>query len=401
MDDISTATDTLQAIEKRKEALAAEKASEEGYTGNSPELRYMGESAHQNETLAAKFKCPNCNAEITFKPETQDFACDYCESRFTAKEMEEAIKAAREREKDAKEQEAIHDFESHTNIYRCGTCGAEIMADDRATATFCYYCHEPVILAGRLTGEYKPNKIIAFKLTRNQAEEKFLSWCKKRWFLPKSFSSDAQLEKMTGLYVPFWVADCDMTAVFEATGKKVRHWVSGNYQYTETKEYHIIRNAKICTDGIPADGESKIDDLLMESIEPFDYRDLMDFSMSYFSGFYADKYDVDKKAIFPRIKGRATNAAKQIIKSSISGYSAVHPTSERYNIINTNWQYMMLPVWFMTYKYNDSVYSFAINGQTGKLAGTPPLDKGRLVRFCIGLAAAAALAVGLFGGLLL
>ncbi len=123
--------------------------------------------------------------------------------------------------------------------------------------------------------------------------------------------------------------------------------------------------------------------------------------MSYFSGFYADKYDVDKKAVFPRIRGRATDAAKQIIKSSISGYSAVHPTSERYNIINTNWQYMMLPVWFMTYKYNDSVYSFAINGQTGKLAGTPPLDKGRLVRFCIGLAAAAALVVGLFGGLLL
>ena len=183
---------------------------------------------------------------------------------------------------------------------------------------------------------------------------------------------------MTGLYVPFWVTNCDISAKFHAIGKKIRHWTSGDYRYTETQEYSIVRNAKIVTKGIPADGESKIEDVLMESIEPFDYNDLKDFSMSYFSGFFADKYDVDKAGVFPRIKERATIAGKKIIQKSIGSYSSVSVQNESYNINKTKWQYIMLPVWFMTYNYKDTIYEFAINGQTGKLAGTPPLDKKKL-----------------------
>lgn len=350
---------------------------------------------------AIQYKCPNCCADLKFQPETQNFGCEYCLSTFSEAEIK--IICAKEENSipDEVEVETAQEFEEHTNLYRCSSCGAEIIADDNQTATFCYYCHNPVILSGRLSGEYKPGKVIGFNLTREQAEQKFRQWCEKRWFLPKDFTSDSQLEKMTGLYVPFWVADCDMTAEFFARGKKVRTWIMGSYRYTETKIYDIIRCADIYTDGIPADGESKIDDLLMESIEPFDYKDAKPFSMSYFSGFYADKYDVDKAAVFPRIRNRAETAAKGVIKESIGGYSSVSVTSETYNILGTKWEYMMLPVWFMTYKYKGSIYSFAINGQTGKLAGTPPLDKLRLRLFSAGIGFAAALAAFILGGILL
>ena len=82
-------------------------------------------------------------------------------------------------------------------------------------------------------------------------------------------------------------------------------------------------------------------------------------------------------------------------------YSTLNVTSEQYNIYQTEWQYMMLPVWFMTYKYNGKIYEFAINGQTGKLAGTPPLDKNKLLRFCIGLGVAVTAAAALIGGVIL
>ncbi len=347
---------------------------------------------------AIKYKCPNCNAELTFKPETQDFGCDYCDSHFSEAEIKIICAKAENSIPDEKEEQAKKEFEEHVNIYHCGSCGAEIIADDQQTATFCYYCHEPVILSGRLSGDYKPSKVIGFKLTRSDALSAFKSWCGKRWFVPKDFKSEQQLEKMTGLYVPFWVADCDITAEYSAIGKKVRSWSSGSYRYTETKEYNVIRDAMIYTDGIPADGESKIDDMLMEAIEPFNYNEAKKFSMSYFSGFFADKYDVDKAAVFPRIRSRATAAARDIIKSSVSAYSSVSVRNEHYNIINTKWEYMMLPVWFMTYKYKGLIYSFAVNGQTGKLAGTPPLDKKKLGLFCAGIGALIAAAAYLIGG---
>lgn len=288
------------------------------------------------------------------------------------------------------------EFESHTNLYHCSTCGADIMADDQTTATFCYYCHSPVILAGRLTGEFKPDKVIGFRITKETAIEYFRRWCASKPFIPRDFRSQQQLEKMTGLYVPFWLADCDVSANYQAIGKTKHSWTSGDYRYTETKEYSVARSAGIIVNGVPADGESKIEDVLMESIEPFNYDDMQDFSMSYLTGFFADKYDVDKAGAFPHIKQRVTQACKRVMSESVTGYTSVSVQHESYNINQTKWQYTMLPVWFMSYKYNNKVYEFVINGQTGKLAGTPPLDKKKLALCSVlfGIAVAVLIFIG-------
>jgi len=343
---------------------------------------------------AFQYKCPNCNAELKFSPENQKLNCEYCLSEFTIDEIRQIY----DEEIPAEQVQESNEFEEHTNLYHCASCGADIMVEDKQTAAFCYYCHNPVILAGKMTGDYRPSKVIGFKITREQAVSAFKEWCGKRKFVPKDFRTEQQLEKMTGLYVPFWVADCDIKADFQAIGKQVRSWTSGNYRFTEVKEYNVVRQGKIYTNGIPADGESKIDDLLMESIEPFNYGELKDFDMSYLSGFYADKYDVDKAGVFPRIKERALSAGKNHLRNSISGYSSFAVERENYTIQKTKWNYMLLPVWFMTYKYNDKVYEFALNGQTGKLAGTPPLDKKKLKLFCIGLGIAVTAIGTLIGG---
>lgn len=326
---------------------------------------------------AAKYKCPNCDAELIFNPETQQLSCDYCRSSFTMEQIQQ-IYADVDTNIPPPD---TSDFESHTNLYHCSTCGADIMADDQTTATFCYYCHSPVILSGRLTGQYRPDKVIGFRITRENAIEAFKKWCSSKMFIPRDFKSQQQLEKMTGLYVPFWLADCDVSANYHAIGKYKRSWSSGSYRYTETKEYAVERSAGIKVTKVPADGESKIEDLLMESIEPFNYEDMKDFSMSYLTGFFADKYDVDKSGVFPRIKERVSQACRKVMNESLAGYDSVSVQSESYNINRTDWQYTMLPVWFMSYKYNGKIYEFVINGQTGKLAGTPPLDKKKLALF--------------------
>ncbi len=347
---------------------------------------------------AAEYKCPNCSADLKFDPVTQKLSCEYCLSSFTIEEIKQICADTENSIPSAEETNMQQDFEEHTNLFHCASCGADIMCDDQQTALFCYYCHNPVILAGKMTGAYRPGKVIGFKLNREMALDMFNRWVQKRMFVPKEFKSEQQAEKITGLYVPFWVADCNVSADFSAVGKKIRHWVSGSYSYTETKEFRVVRRGNIYVDGIPADGESKIDDLLMESIEPFDYSELKDFSMSYLSGFFADKYDVDKAGVFPRIRSRASQAGKKVIRDSIGSYNSLAVHVEQYNIMNTDWEYMMLPVWFMTYKYKDKVYEFAINGQTGKLAGTPPLDIRMLRLVSLGIGAAVAVFLGLTGG---
>lgn len=346
---------------------------------------------------SVEYKCPNCCADLKFSPATQKLECEYCDSSFTVEEIKQ-ICAATENSIPPETVQAQNDFEDHTNLYHCKSCGAEIMADDQQTATFCYYCHNPVILSGKMSGAYKPSKVIGFKLTRENAVNIFKNWVKKRKFVPSDFKSEQQIEKITGLYVPFWLADCNIAVNYQGDGRISRSWTSGDYRYTETSVYRLIRTGTVVTQGIPADGESKIEDALMEAIEPYDYNELRDFSMSYLSGFFADKYDVEKANVFPRIRERAAKACMDVLKESLSGYSADTPRDDQINFRSTDWHYILLPVWFMSYNYGGKTYEFAINGQTGKLAGTPPLSKKKLAAFCAALGGVITILGTLIGG---
>jgi len=123
----------------------------------------------------------------------------------------------------------------------------------------------------------------------------------------------------------------------------------------------------------------------MEAVEPFNYNEVRPFAMQYLSGFYAEKYDMDYAAMFPRIQKRATQASDALLRSSMKGYDSISVTRSDIKVMNTHWDYMLLPVWFMTYQYAGKIYEFAINGQSGKFVGNPPISKGKTAAFCAGL----------------
>lgn len=342
-----------------------------------------------------QYKCPNCGASLEFQADSQKFSCEYCGSSFTEKQMkqmheEDSLSSEESAAKALSEQSVQQEFEEHNHLYNCPSCGAEIITDDVTAATFCVYCHSPVVLSGRLAGEFRPNLVLPFQLNREQALETFQKWCNQKWFLPRAFTSEVQLEKLTGIYIPFWMADCKMDADMHAIGKKIRSWQSGDYQYTETQEYAVHRRADLNFNGIPADGSSKTDDKLMEAIEPFRYEELKVFSMPYLSGFQAEKYDVNKQQVFPRIRQRAEESATSLLRSTIQGYNMVSVTSNQTNILKTDWNYVLLPVWMMTYQYRNQRYFFAMNGQTSKMAGRLPLSWAKVisVAFLVGMVTA-------------
>ena len=321
------------------------------------------------------YKCANCGGEMVWEPDKALFVCEYCTSEFT----EEEAKAASPQELT----EADNEFAGQTDVYTCTSCGAEIFCDHATAATFCCYCHNPVSLKGRLTGMYRPDKIIPFKFGRDRAVEAFKGICRKKKFLPGNFLSEANLEKLTGLYVPFWVADCETDA--KVMGRSVEsHSVRrGDRTHVTENTYRHEREARFTFKDIPADASKRIDDATMDAVEPFDFNELRDFDMTYLSGFLCDKYDVEKLEVLPRIQTRVEQTAVELLTADMSGHGAVTVTEKNVRIIGVNWRYIMLPVWFMSYKYRGKDYHFALNGQTAVLAGKFPVSAGKL--FLLGL----------------
>ncbi|MBQ2428946.1 MAG: TFIIB-type zinc ribbon-containing protein, partial [Ruminococcus sp.] len=205
-----------------------------------------------------EYKCPSCGAPLSFNPEKQNFACDYCGSEFTVQHIQ-SLYAQSEKTESINEQEVRQSEEQRAQAqktgrefnedfmvsYSCPSCGAEIMTAESTAATECYYCGNPVVLGSRLSGEFKPDSVIPFALTKDMAVDAFMKMCGKKKFLPAGFANKKQFEKMQGVYFPYWYVDEKMQSSAVATGKKVRHWTSGNRRYTETSTYRLFRTGDI------------------------------------------------------------------------------------------------------------------------------------------------------------
>lgn len=351
-----------------------------------------------------QYKCPNCSASLEFDAVTQRFHCAYCFSSFTHEEMEKLFRHNEEHPLDiaepeqSEEDKKIEEFGGGNNLYVCPNCGASIMTDETTAATSCYYCHSPVMLTGRLSGEYRPRYVIPFKTSKEQAQEKFRVWCGSKRFVPKGFKSIENAEKIEGIYIPYWLADCRLRLRLNGTAKISSSTRSGDYNVTHTKEYSVQREGEMFFMGVPCDGSSKAANMLMENIEPYDYKELEDFSMSYLSGHLAEKFDVTKEMVQPDIEKRIRDAGKAEILKTVTGYSSVSVTNEEYDTGKLGWQYALLPVWFLSYTYKGKEYCFAMNGQTGKFSGDLPVLKGLLRTLFILLGLGIFLIFGLIGG---
>lgn len=318
-------------------------------------------------------KCISCGATLPFNPKTQRWDCEYCGASYSLVELNEKEELRKKRKS--------YELDS----YHCPDCGAEIVADETTTATFCVYCGNTSIIKERIKGEFIPSKIIPFHTTKEQAITAFKKIKKGKIYAPKEFNDEKNIQKITGVYIPFWVYDCISNGNVRFDCKNIRSWTTGNYTYTKTDFYDVTRSGNMQFDNVPVDGSSKFDDDMMDSIEPFLYGGLKDFDISYLSGFLSEKYDVTKETASTRMKKRVENTTIDELKKTVNGYTSTSLKSANVELDIKEIEYMLLPVWMLNIKYKNKLYLFAMNGQTGKMIGNVPIAASKVVLTLISL----------------
>lgn len=334
-----------------------------------------------------EYKCLNCKAPLVFDPSSQKWKCDYCFSEFTKEQLDTADK----------EEELLDKEMPDLDSYHCTSCGAEIILDSTISATHCLYCKSPAIIQSRFTGKFKPKSLIPFKLTKSQAEEMYRKWIRKRLFAPSSFKTQEEIQRVTGVYAPFWLFDCTVDGQIEGEGTKVHSWMMGEYRYTQTKYYRVVRRGKVNYQRIPVDASKKLDDQWMYKIEPYNYRDLNDFAMQYMSGFMAEKYDVEADEANQVMKKRVEEYMEDRLKDTVQGYTSYLVKGKEMNLVDENHSYSLLPVYILINKYKEKEHIFMVNGQTGKVVGDAPISFVKQVAFVASVFAILWL-VAVFGG---
>ena len=260
-------------------------------------------------------------------------------------------------------------------LYVCESCGGEVVAEETTAAMRCPWCDNPIVMKGNVAGSLRPDYVLPFKLDKETAKNKLRSHLTGKKFLPAVFKDENHIDEIKGIYVPFWLFDADADADIRYRGTKTRSWISGKYQCTETSYYSLTRSGTIGFDNVPVDGSQKMADDLMESLEPFDCSELVDFQTAYLSGYLADKYDVSAEVSKERANTRVKKSVEEAFADTVDGYGGVTTEASSVKIDNGSAKYALLPVWILNTTWNGTKYLFAMNGQTGKFVGNLPLDK--------------------------
>ena len=349
--------------------------------------------------------------------------CDYCGSSYTVAQIEnyykgrnDAAVAAAKAAEDANVAEPVTEGEGvdgwnldstgsrwdaegeGLKVFNCPSCGAELICDDSTAATSCPYCDNPTVIPSTLSGSLKPDCIVPFKLDREQAKEAFRSHLKGKKLLPKLFYEESHLDEIKGIYVPFWLFDATANADITYTGTQYSTWSDANFNYTEHRVYDLVRSGELAFDNVPVDGSEKMANELMESIEPFDISEAVDFQTAYLTGYFADKYDVAASDCVSRANERMQQSVKDTFVSTTAGYSEVAPKASYIHVEKGSARYALLPVWILNTTWHGEKHVFAMNGQTGKFVGNLPCDdklKRKYQLLYTGIFAAALFAVEL------
>lgn len=357
------------------------------------------------------YQCINCRAPLTFDPATGQFACEYCGSSFTKEALEARLgdevmsDAPHTVTENGAEPSAYGEEDdaycAQMEEYACPNCGAVVACEGNTVATDCVYCHTPVIHRGKLSGQMRPARIVPFRFNRAKAEEVFLDFATKHRFVPRAFFAKDQLERLQGVYYPFWVTDADAAAGLDARATRVRSWRGGNYRYTETSHFKVIREGEIHFEDLTTSALSEADKRMLEGILPYPSEALEPFAMPYLSGFLTKKRDIEREALRAEVEGRMRTYSRDMLRETIRGYATVTPENAGLSVRRENWEYALMPVWILTYRGKKRNYTYAMNGYTGKIYGELPISHGKLWALFGGICAAVTAIVTVIGGLLI
>lgn len=304
------------------------------------------------------YKCKNCGSAVNYDASQNKMVCEYCNSVFEVSELEDSY---------LKDREADETMDS--NVYVCSACGATLMTNNVEAATFCAYCGQPSIVFDRVSKVRKPDYIIPFKLTKEEAYEKISEKLKKGSFVPKSIKNISP-DVVRGIYIPFSMTKASYEAN-EILSGKVRSGKS-------TTTVYYFRHAKAYYDNLPVDCSVKFSDESAGRLEPFPKEAFNGFSPAYLSGFYADMGDEKKKDLNNKIYKKVQDTYNTLVDGTIKASKIERVSGEtKCSIQETN--YTLVPVWFFACNNEKLRCTIMVNGYTGKVIGAVPVDKAKAV----------------------
>lgn len=344
---------------------------------------------------AQSFPCSQCGAKLNYDAGAQAMKCPYCGHQQAVQTRPELVQGPggqivqqgggiREIPIEQGMQMAAKGLGVQVTTINCKDCGATVNVGEGERTTACAFCGSHQVLQAHTNDQaIRPESLVPFKINKDGANGLFGKWLASLWFRPNDLTKLAKVHEMGGVYVPFWTFDSHVYSNWTAE----RGWY-----YYETETYTSYENGQSVTrtrqvqrtrwesawgsrndffdDTLVCAGKGLPTDLV-DKFSSFNTRELIPYAPHYLAGWRAEAYSLDLMPAW----GVGMQKMAQVQEGRCAG-DIGGDTHRGLNVSNNftavTFKHILLPVWIAAYRYNDKVYRFLVNGQTGEVVGKAP-----------------------------
>ncbi len=330
--------------------------------------------------------CKGCGGKLAYSAKEKKIICEHCGQT-------EAIDAASDRVIEHDLHKALNELNYHTpecedqKVFDCQSCGSKFMVNSSQVKVDCGFCGSNNVNLEAFEHSYiEPMGIIPFKIPKEQADELFKKWIKKGWFRPNKLKRLAEIDALHGIYIPFWTYDAQTESNYSGEAGyreqvSQRVLVNGQHQVKKvTKTRWVARSGHLSYffDDVLVVASTGVKQKLMESIEPFNQKEVINYDARLMLGWEAEVYSLELDEGYKIADKIMDKRLRELCKAEIGGDTQRHVVVHSQKFYQT-FKMIMLPIWISSYKYQDKIYQFAINGQTGKVNGKKPTSWVKIV----------------------
>ncbi len=330
---------------------------------------------------AQAFPCPSCGSKLEYSAEKKSIYCGHC--GYT-----EDVDPSNDQVVEQNLNQALGNApkiiaESYgKKVFDCQSCGAKFMVESDKVKVNCGFCGSKNVNVEAFDHQLiQPQGIIPFQVSRFEAERFFNKWIKQGFFHPNKLKRLAAIEDLHGIYLPFWTFDAHTESDWSGEAgtyyyetRRVR--VNGQMQTQQvrhTKWNYRRGHLKHFFDDILVVASGGLEQIHMERVLPYKLEEVVNFDPRLMVGWEAEIYNLEFDQGYEVADVIIDQKIRNMCSSQLGGDTQrnLHVNSHKHG---QTFKHIILPVWISSYKYQNKIYHFTINGQTGKIYGKKPIS---------------------------
>lgn len=349
-----------------------------------------------------RWPCDSCGSDLRYAPDKGLLECTHCGATKDLAKSDARAKAKAFQELSLAKGLANDLPEAASAAVRstsCPACGAVVEFSGANHAANCPYCATPVVVDTGTKRHIKPQAVLPFALTENQARDALTKWLGSLWFAPNGLLEYTRKGRaMAGIYVPFWTFDAATTTRYR--GARGEHYyetrmvtvnVNGrseqrSEQVQRTRWYPASGRVSRDFDDVITMASASLPQRLGNELTPWDLTAMQPYNPDYLAGFQAEGYTISLADGWGDAQSIMARVIEMDIRRDIGGDVQRIDSADTVYADET-FKHVLLPIWTAAYKYGGKSYRFLVNGQTGEVQGERPYSAWKIAFAVLAVAA--------------